>query len=325
MAGPSLRTVVLASLGCGAIGAVVVVAATSWTGGSDSGGSARPTRRPRELTSCDGPPEDEPVEITLAHIEERTREIALVDLVEEFEQLHRNIDVTLDKVGGGDAALLRSWRETPPGERPELAMFPQHATRRLVDSGQTVAPGQCLLDVVPDMVPAIEAAWTVDGTIQAVPFGVSTPVLLYDRNVFRAGGLDPTDPPTTLDEVRAVSESLVEDGAAAYGLVFDTGAESGASWLVEQLSAQAGELSVVPANGRDGAAARVGWRDGAPLDALRWLRGMVDDDLAVSVHRNSGGIDNLMRASRVDSPVALTLHTSGGLEELFDVDRKSVV
>ena len=36
-----------------------------------------------------------------------------------------------------------------------------------------------------------------------MPFNVSNPVFFYDKNAFRAAGLDPEKPPTTLDEVKA--------------------------------------------------------------------------------------------------------------------------
>jgi ABC-type glycerol-3-phosphate transport system substrate-binding protein len=102
-------------------------------------------------------------------------------------------------------------------------------TRRLADSGQTIAPGDCLRQALPDVLPSVAAAWSVDGVVRAVPFAVSTPVLVYDRPMFAAAGLDPERPPATLPEVRAAAEQLVDRGVAPTGLVFGTGASGGGS------------------------------------------------------------------------------------------------
>ena len=74
------------------------------------------------------------------HAEGTVRERALTDLVADFEELHPEVDVTLRRVSGGGNALLEQWGDLAPDERPELALLPQSATGRLVDSGQTVAP-----------------------------------------------------------------------------------------------------------------------------------------------------------------------------------------
>lgn len=314
MAGPSLRTVVMVSLGCGAVSAAALAIVLV---GEQSAERGAPPRRPRVLSSCDGPPEDGPVEIRLSHVEDRARTTVLATLVEGFEAAHPHVDVVLDHVSGGDVELLDDWRDSTPTQRSDLAMFPQQSSRRLVDSGQTVAPGDCLIEALPEMVPVIEGAWTFDGVIQAVPLGVSTPILLYNRQVFAAGGLDPDDPPTTLAEVREAAEHLVDAGAAKVGLMFDTGAESGGSWFVEQTVAQAGELSVLPANGREGPAESVAWLDGAAFDTISWLGEMVDDGLARSV-----GIDTtrtLVDAGAPDTLAAMAIHTSGALSTVYSV------
>ena len=41
-----------------------------------------------------------------------------------------------------------------------------------------------------------------------MPFNTSGPVLYYNKKAFRAAGLDPEKPPTTLDEVRPAAEKI---------------------------------------------------------------------------------------------------------------------
>jgi sn-glycerol 3-phosphate transport system substrate-binding protein len=266
------------------------------------------------LATCTGPrTSGEPVSITLAHTERRVRKSTLEALVAEFDRLHPDIDVTVAE-GDHYEGIVDDWAD--PGTRPHLALLPQHQTRRMVDSGQTVEPDRCMSAVVTDMVPVVEAAWSVDDVLQAVPFGVSTPVLLYDRRAFTRAGLDPADPPATLDEVRDASRQLVDTGVTDAGLAVETGAESGGTWYVEQWAAQAGEPALLPANGRDGRAESVAWDDGPAAQWLTWLDGMVTSGLATSTGANGNGLDNIVAVTRPERPAAMTIHTSGALAEM---------
>ncbi len=61
-----------------------------------------------------------------------------------------------------------------------------------------------------DFLPRVISYYTVQGTQYAMPFNTSGPVLYYNKKAFSAAGLDPEQPPTTLDEVRS-------DGREAQG------------------------------------------------------------------------------------------------------------
>lgn len=281
------------------------------------------------LASCDVVPTElqatgggegvaEPVEITLWHSERTEPWRMLAELVDEFDRAHPSITVHIEDVGGGREGVLDHWRATAPPNRPALAIMAEDATRLLADSGQTVAPGSCLAEAVPGLLPVVEAAWSVNGVVQAVPYAVSTPVLIYNRRMFRDAGLDPDDPPASLADLRTTAQQLVESGAVPVGLLFDVGEDGAPTWFVEQWNAQAGALSLEPDNGRDGVAEAAVWPDGAAVDHLAWLQAMVADGLAASVRPNRSGLDDLVAV--FDSPPrgAMTLHTSGSLVELSD-------
>ena len=70
--------------------------------------------------------------------------------------------------------------------------------------------------------------------------------------MFEAAGLDPADPPVSIEELRAASQAIVDSGAATYGLAVDSGADSGGSWFLEQWFAKAGEPYADNGNGRRG-------------------------------------------------------------------------
>ena len=62
---------------------------------------------------------------------------------------------------------------------------------------------------------------------------------------------------SSLEELRATSQQIVDSGAATYGIAFDTGADSGGGWFIEQWFAKLGELYADNENGRAAPATRV--------------------------------------------------------------------
>jgi sn-glycerol 3-phosphate transport system substrate-binding protein len=281
------------------------------TGGSESPGEPGEPSEPSEP----GEP-GEPVEITFWAAEDGVRDEVLDALVDEFEQARPGVTVDVEHFEGGRGALLPRWRDARPGDRPSLALLDDEATRVLADSRQSVAPGACVEEALPGVVPAVAAHWSVHGVVQAVPYAVSTPVLVYDREAFAAAGLDPDRPPTTLDQVRAAARQVVDRGVREVGLAFDTGPGGGGSWFVEQWNAQVGALTVTPDNGHEPGRVAAAWDDGPTADHLAWLAGMVDDGLARTVGPNHGGLDDLQAVLGAEPTAAMTVHTSGSVAQL---------
>ena len=60
-----------------------------------------------------------------------------------------------------------------------------------------------------------------DGNILSMPFNSSTPIMYYNKDVFKKAGLDPEVAPKTWAEVESFSKKIMESGAAPCG--FTTG------------------------------------------------------------------------------------------------------
>lgn len=87
------------------------------------------------------------------------------------------------------------------------------------------------------------------GKIQALPLGLTLPVLFYNRDAFRKAGLDPAQPPRTWWEVQQAAADLLEAG---YPCPLTS---SRFSWVhVENLSSQHGEPLVAKIGRTDTAA-----------------------------------------------------------------------
>lgn len=76
------------------------------------------------------------------------------------------------------------------------------------------------------------------GRMISMPFNTSTAVLWYNKDAFRAAGLDPEKPPRTWAEVRAAAKAIVDAGAAKIGL--------SCSWLTWTQFEQFGALHDIP-------------------------------------------------------------------------------
>ena len=77
------------------------------------------------------------------------------------------------------------------------------------------------------------------------------------RRSSRQAGLDPNKPPASLQDIRDMSQKIVDSGAAKYGLAVDSGFDSGGGWYIEQWFAQLGEFYADNENGRAARATKV--------------------------------------------------------------------
>jgi sn-glycerol 3-phosphate transport system substrate-binding protein len=266
-------------------------------------------------------------DITAARDEPRTIEVwygvggdlamLFEQMVKRFESEHPGITVITTSVDGYAVGLER-FRTSNPADLPDLFMGQAEAVRLLHDGGGFVPPGECIGAADPspldDLLPVVAGTYSVDGVLQAYPFNVSSPVLLYDRARFEQAGLDPDRPPTDMEAVRATIEQLIETGAAKRGLVLY---DRSASWFIEQWSARAASELVEPGNGHGLVAIdEVSFDNDVVLEALGWLRRATDDGLTTWIGLNTSGIDDLF-AMVGDDAASFTLHTSAAVGDIL--------
>jgi sn-glycerol 3-phosphate transport system substrate-binding protein len=69
-----------------------------------------------------------------------------------------------------------------------------------------------------DFLSAVVGYYTdTDGNMLSMPFNSSTPILYYNKDVFKKAGLDPETPPKTWEDVEAYSKKIMSSGAAKCG------------------------------------------------------------------------------------------------------------
>lgn len=238
--------------------------------------------------------------------------------VTEFNASQPDIRVVAERVELGTEGLLARLADTDPEEWPDLILSQPQALRRLVDTNRIVPPDECgaVEAVVGRLLPVVRASYSIDDTLQAVPYGVSTPILLFDAAEYRAAGLDPADPPTTLDELASASRQIVESGASPYGLVVY---DWYGTFLINQGAAQRGDLVAEPANGRRGGPLTVDYRTPENWAATEWMKRVVAEDGGVFIGGIPSGLENLLKIVDRTEGGTMTIQTSGALGDLIEI------
>lgn len=236
--------------------------------------------------------------------------------VANFNAANPTRPVTAVAIDGGTEALLARLADTPPDQWPDVIVSQPQALRRLVDTGRVVPPDECgsVEATIGHLLPVVRGAYMFDGVLQAVPYGVSTPILLFDAAEYRAAGLDPMVPPTSLEELAAASKQIVDSGASPYGLVvYDWFGR----FLIEQGAAQRGDLVALPDNGRSRERMTVDYAVDDNIDALRWLVDVVRDSGGVYIGGIPSGLENLLKIVDPTQGGTMTIQTSGALGDVI--------
>lgn len=276
-----------------------------------------------ELSAC---PTDalgtaaDPVEITFWHGLNVENEEALQLLTDRYNGGQDRVVVSLQNQGGY-LETIDEYYQSSESSRPEVVMLPEYAMQQAIDSDTVIPAGACIesagFDTAP-LQPSVLQAYATAGVQWAMPFNVSNPVLYYNRQMFAAAGLDPDDPPRSLDEVRTYARQLVDSGAATYGIAIDSGIDSGGGWYLEQWLANVGQLYADNDNGRSAPPTEVFFDGEVAIELLTILQDMVDDGLAFYVGDNSGGAEQFLKMADATEPAAMAIGTSAALGSVMN-------
>jgi len=128
---------------------------------------------------------------------------------------------------------------------------------------------------ISDIEPNIMGYYSVGGKLYSMPFNTSNPMLYYNKDAFKAAGLDPNKPPRTFAEVKDYAAKLTKKGAD--GKVSQYGYSMAIyGWFFEQLLAASGGLYLDNGNGRDGLATKATFNSPEGIAILQWWKDMYD-------------------------------------------------
>ena len=236
--------------------AVVAIIAAACGGGDGNGGGGSGDDGGEEVScpykALEGA--TKPVEITIWHTYTALGKRTLESLVERYNTSQDKVVVKAESQGIGYEELHDKIEQAAPDRSlPALVVPDDTKTRYIADSGMFL-PAQACFDADPDgkaimddFLPIATASYTLDGKLWPASFSTYTALVYLNRAHFVAAGLDPDDPPKTIDEMIEVGRKIKAANlpTVKHPLVF-----SPLSFLLEWWLSGAGQELVNDDNGR---------------------------------------------------------------------------
>lgn len=295
---------------------VVAAAACSDPPTSDAerpGGEAGP-----ELPNCDlgafdeAVADGEPVEIDLWY----GGLIGAVNLTmqnqaDAFNKSQDDVVVRVHDQGRDYAQVYRKFESASAADQlPDAIYLRAEHFAPAVDSGR-ILPAQACMEAAGYDPTRIEAlarnAYTRDGVLYAAYMNTSNPVLYYNRNHWTRAGLDPEEPPTTLDELYEQAKTLKEEGVSDRPLALMLDQQFFVTWLNG-----IGVDVVDNGNGRSGDPGQASFDTEEARELLELLTRMQDEGLLQAFPRDENSIDQYIAVAAQDSSMLFGTSAAAG-------------
>ncbi len=142
-------------------------------------------------------------------------------LVKQFNQSQREFEVKAIYKGTYPQVLAAAIAAYRQKTSPHIVQVYEVGTQSMVLSDAIVPvyrlmQQQKIAVTWADFIETVAGYYSKDGKLYSMPFNVSTPILYYNKDVFRKAGLGDTPPVTWLD-VEAASRKILAAGAATCG------------------------------------------------------------------------------------------------------------
>jgi len=235
-------------------------------------------------------------------------------LVDRFNASHKDIQVEAVFQGSYDDAINKLKQSIQSKNTPNVMQVYDIGTRFMIDS-KAVVPVQKWIDAekmdMSSFEPNLLAYYTVDNKLYSMPFNTSMPILYYNKDMFKAAGLDPDKPPRTFEEVAEAAKKLtVRDASGKVTRPGITIAIYG--WFFEQLLAVQNAYYADNGNGRDGMATKVTFVSPAGEKILTWWQDMVKEGICGNIGRKTQDTQQAF----ISGQTAMTIDSTGVLGDI---------
>jgi len=265
------------------------------------------------------------VEVELWHAMSAESENNLNALAEKFNASQDKVRVLVRNQGVAYEEVLRKFVAAIPSRQLPAVVYLEDTTlRQIVDSGVLLPAEACEEEdgFSTGQLPAVRSYYTSEGMYWPGYTNVSEPVLYFNVNHFKRAGLDPEDPPQTLDELREAAVALKAAGIKApLSLVLNT-------WFVESWINGAGGSVMNKDNGREGLADESTFDNEVTREVYTWIKEMADEGLLQGHSATPGQINQYLAVAQQDSSMLIETSTAattikavlGGNEENVGVE-----
>ncbi len=226
-------------------------------------------------------------------------------LIADFQKENPEITVKAVYSGNYDETRVRALSALRGGESVQLSVLGALDAHDLVEQGlvesfSDIAKTDEEKAWLTSFYPALMANGTIEGKVWGIPFQRSTIVMYYNKEAFKAAGLDPEVAPKTWDEMVTAAQALTKD--KQYGLMIpSTGYPY---WMFQALAIQNGQ-KLMNEEGTE-----VYLNTPEAVEALTFFR-----DLATKYQVSPKGTIEwgTLRQAFVQGQTAMMWHTTGNL------------
>lgn len=192
-----------------------------------------------------------PVEVSVWHYWDGTNADTFESMIKDFNASQDDVVVTATNVPNADF-LTKLRASASSNTMPDIAIGDLVWVPQINQLG-TLADLTPLIDaaVLTDIAPALTSYGSIDGKQVSVPVSANNLGYIYNKDLFRAAGLDPDAPPTTWEDVKSTGAQIVEaTGKPAYELFTQAGDNGeGLTWQFQVNLWQAGGEFLTADNG----------------------------------------------------------------------------
>lgn len=262
----------------------------------------------------------DPVEVTVWHAYVAKTEQALNDLADQYNASQDKVRVNIESQGASYRELQRKYQQAiPSGDLPGIAILEDIQNQSMADSGTVIPLTSC--DEADDsfntddFLPIALDYYGIDDVVWPASMNLSTPILYFNRKHFEQAGLDPDNPPTTLDEMRDAAQAIADANIPG---VESPWVQVATSSFIESWMTGDGVALVNNNNGRDEPATEATLGDNQQLlDLFTFLKGMADDGLLLPIPDTDGQIDQYTAMATQRSSMAIETTTAATSIESF--------
>lgn len=253
----------------------------------------------------EAPKAGEPVKVVWWHSMSGELGKAVDKLVADFNASQKNVVVEAVFQGTYDESLNKMKASMDSKSGPALIQVYEIGSRFMIDS-KAITPMQKFIDAdkydVSQLEENILNYYTVDGKLNSMPFNTSNPILYYNKDMFKAAGLDPEKPPVTYEEIAEAAKKLTKDGKAGASFAIY-------GWFMEQFFANQGAELLNNGNGRTSPATESLLGSDAGVNTMTWWKQMIDDKTMLNLGRKTDDTKKAFAAGQV----AMTLDSTASL------------
>ncbi|MEA3310014.1 MAG: ABC transporter substrate-binding protein [Chloroflexota bacterium] len=195
-------------------------------------------------------------------------------MVADYNYTHPGVYVRVENKGSYRDTLNAAILAAQQDNAPHIVQIFEIGSQLAMDSG-IFTPIEGLVQGIEfqpdDYIEGVTNYYKFGGQFYSMPWNSSNPVLYYNKDIFKAAGLDPEAPPETFEEMLTACDAIVSSGAAENCISWPLH-----GWFFEQWMANMGAELANNGNGRDARATEVNLTGDAAKEIMNWWKEMYD-------------------------------------------------